>query len=379
MFKRNLIRLGFSPICLLVVMGTACSPGPSGNDNSDGNENINDNSNNNANDNGNGNGEPAWQLVLQQLPGALLSVSGTSATDVYAVGADSGDGSTVLHYIGEDWRPVDTGTSGDLWWITDRTIDRAFYIGGENGMILQFNPDTDTFIQMETPGNELIYGVWGNESDSIWAVGGDPDNLSELGTGVIWRFNGISWSIENISAAAPDGLPAVFKVWGRSSTDVYVCTIDGSIFRFDGTAWSREVTDTTRRLFTIHGNTTLTVAVGGFNDGIIEEFNGQEFENVAEFLTPQLNGVFIPENGAGVAVGGARPDGGIGPGVMFRGNDGTWRLQDTNLRTARDFHGTWVDPDGGVWAVGGNVASDPLIDGIVGYYGTQTVPTALMP
>src|SRR5438477_5031725 len=33
-----------------------------------------------------------WQLVQQNLPGALLSVWGTSATDVYAVGADGKDG-----------------------------------------------------------------------------------------------------------------------------------------------------------------------------------------------------------------------------------------------------------------------------------------------
>src|SRR5207245_2432077 len=40
--------------------------------------------------------------VLQNLSGALLSITGTSAADVYAVGADANDGTgpMVLHYNG---------------------------------------------------------------------------------------------------------------------------------------------------------------------------------------------------------------------------------------------------------------------------------------
>jgi hypothetical protein len=45
-------------------------------------------------------------LVLRGRPAALLSITGSSAEDVYAVGADPDDGfgPYVLHYDGVRWR-----------------------------------------------------------------------------------------------------------------------------------------------------------------------------------------------------------------------------------------------------------------------------------
>ena len=52
------------------------------------------------------------------LPGALTSVWGTAADDVWAVGSDPGDGSgpMVLNFDGQRWFQLETGHSGDLWW-----------------------------------------------------------------------------------------------------------------------------------------------------------------------------------------------------------------------------------------------------------------------
>ena len=63
--------------------------------------------------------------VLEQVPAALLSISGTSPTDVFAVGADQKDGRGpyVAHYDGTGWRRLDSGASGDLWWISVTPID----------------------------------------------------------------------------------------------------------------------------------------------------------------------------------------------------------------------------------------------------------------
>ena len=49
--------------------------------------------------------EPAWGVVLSELPGGLLSVSGRSAGEVYAVGTDPGDGlgPLVRRYEGQAW------------------------------------------------------------------------------------------------------------------------------------------------------------------------------------------------------------------------------------------------------------------------------------
>jgi len=50
-----------------------------------------------------------WQLLASELPSALLSVSGRSAADMFAVGADKGRGPLVLHFDGKAWRSLHTG------------------------------------------------------------------------------------------------------------------------------------------------------------------------------------------------------------------------------------------------------------------------------
>jgi len=60
-----------------------------------------------------------WQLVFEELEPSLMSVSGSAADDVWAVGADARDGSgaLVLHYDGERWQRMSTGVEADLWWV----------------------------------------------------------------------------------------------------------------------------------------------------------------------------------------------------------------------------------------------------------------------
>ena len=49
---------------------------------------------------------PAWQIVEPHLDSALLSVWGTSASDVWAAGSDArdGQGPLVLHFDGASWQ-----------------------------------------------------------------------------------------------------------------------------------------------------------------------------------------------------------------------------------------------------------------------------------
>ena len=58
-----------------------------------------------------------WSRVVHSPDAALLSIHGTSATNVYAVGADGGDGPIVIHWDGNDWTKINTGLTGDLWWV----------------------------------------------------------------------------------------------------------------------------------------------------------------------------------------------------------------------------------------------------------------------
>src|SRR5215831_14505692 len=56
-------------------------------------------------------GGGSWQLVASGQGAALMSVGGTSASDVTVVGADHGGGPAVVHYDGHAWKTLATGKS----------------------------------------------------------------------------------------------------------------------------------------------------------------------------------------------------------------------------------------------------------------------------
>jgi len=320
---------------------------------------------------------PTGQLhqVLQNLSGALLSITGTSASDVYTVGADASDGAgpLVLHYDGQKWQRLATGAQPGLWWISVTPIDGDFYMAGDQGLILRYTPSSGAFRTQITPtGAPTLFGIWGPDVSHIWAVGGDLSNQDS--GGVLWRFDGTTWAVDaELRAFRPMGVPVLYKVWGRSSSDVYVSGRLGVVLHFDGAQWTQIDVDMAGAdpvelpLFTIHGNDTTVAASGGLENGVIYELNGTTFENRAEVGTPQMNGVFLRPDGTGVAVG-------IAGAIATRGPGG-WELQ-TGIRTGLDLHGSWIDPDGGIWAVGGDLSTN-LNRGMVVYGGPAEISSTI--
>src|SRR5258708_22058435 len=84
---------------------------------------------------------PAWQLLASELPSALMSVGGRSATDIYAVGADKGHGPLVMHFDGNAWKDLHTGQRGDLWWVQALPDGPVLLAGaGAKGLPLHCHP-----------------------------------------------------------------------------------------------------------------------------------------------------------------------------------------------------------------------------------------------
>ena len=306
--------------------------------------------------------------VLDDLPAALLSVSGTGPKDIYAVGADprDGRGPLVLHYDGAGWERLDSGATGDLWWISVAPIGGDFFLAGDGGLVLQYDPDTRRFTRHTTPGTQRVFGIWGPAANDIWAVGADVDNPD--GGGVIWHFDGTTWRALDLSGVREGGVPQLFKVWGRASDDVYAVGFRGSVLHWNGSAWS--VVDTTaanpnkRQLFTVHGTAALAGMVGGFfAEGLLLERGGNDaVRAVTPSGSPQLNGVFFPPDGRGVAVGN-------GLAVATRDENGWSTVDEGSDDQGRDFHAVWVDGEDGIWAVGGDLAD--LVNGVLRYGGPQ--------
>ena len=306
-----------------------------------------------------------WATVAEARPEALLAVSGRSRSDVWAVGADRGRGPTVLHFDGTAWKELPTGVRGDLWWV-HAFQDGPVMMSGGNANILRY--EGGTFTRMSTPGlaRHTVYGLWGSRPDDVYAVG----SVSDRG-GFIWHYDGARWSevalpFADLPRTADGDLPGFFKVWGTGG-DVYVVGAQGVVLRSrGGGAFARLPTGTTSRLFTVHGAGGVVTVVGGEGQGEILELD----ESAGRFVSrspegcPLLQGVSLAEDGTGWATG--------FHGEVYQRKAGVWARVDIGTPPlVESLHATWTDPEGGVWAVGGNVLSGSLDVGALLHRGPE--------
>ena len=298
-------------------------------------------------------GDPSatWEVVERDLPGALLSVWGASSSDIWTVGGDARDGSgpMVLRYDGNTWSRVETGRdAGALWWVFGFS-DGPVFLGGEGGVILRWNGSA--FEEMTTPGTTTVFGIWGASPDEVWAVGGVPNT-----SGFVWRLRDGAWE----DVALPEGVgdAAIWKAFGSSANDVWFVGENGLGMRWTGSAFEQDDTGVATSLFTVHGVAGRYAAVGGLGNGVIIERDGTGWHDV----TPAagfagLSGVVLGEREFGVAVGTF--------GVVLERRRSGWAEVDLGVRVDQNLHGVWIDPDGDVWAVGGQTLSAALNEGIL--------------
>jgi uncharacterized protein DUF6851 len=300
-----------------------------------------------------------WSLVASDRPEALLSIAGRSRSDIWAVGADRGQGPVVLHFDGTKWEQLATGFRGDLWWV------HAFEQGpvlmaGASATILRY--ENGQFTRMSTPGlaRHTVYGVWGARPDDVYAVG----SVSGRG-GFIWHYDGTTWQDVPLPYAGMqrtlDGdIPGLFKVWGTGQGDVYAVGALGTVLRSrGGGAFEPLDSGTTSRLFTVHGAGNTVVIVGGEGQGEILEVNASgQLERRTPDGCPLLQGVAIAPDGSGWATG-AR-------GEVYRRTHGAWVRAELGQQVELEsLHAAWRDPEGGMWAVGGSVLSGGLNKGAI--------------
>jgi hypothetical protein len=195
----------------------------------------------------------------------------------------------------------------------------------------------------------------------MWTVNGVTDT-----NGFAWRLEGDAWVPEPTLPAEVPAMAAVWKVFGRSANDVWLVGSNGVSMHWDGTALLLDDTGVGSSLFTVHANGSRYAAVGGFPSGIIVEYYDGGWHNVTpEPLPNSFSGVFLNADDSGVAVGIY--------GQVYERTDGAWRQLDTGFSLAQNLHAAWIDPSGGVWAVGGMTLAPDLPDGVLIHRG-QTHP-----
>jgi hypothetical protein len=312
--------------------------------------------------------EPApaspWHILAEDLTGALFSVNGTASDDVWIAGSHRSDGRGPIlgHWDGRRWSTFDTGLEAvDLFWVN--MVEGEVFSVGSEGTVLR---DSATgFELMPTPGANTLWGVWGARADDVWAVGGEPSG----GTGVVWRYQGNQWEAVDWTTQGED-LPtpsAWYKVWGSARDDVWFCGTEGALMHWDGNGFTAVDSATSRTLLTVHGRAdgSLVTAVGGqFTATLVASEEGGDFRDVTPEEAPwQMLGVFHT-NRVAYAVG-------LESFVLRKDRDEPWQLEDTELLLFQSLHGVYIDPDGGVWAAGGQVQTEPYDLGQLVYRGAS--------
>ncbi|MBP6630283.1 MAG: vanadium-dependent haloperoxidase [Kofleriaceae bacterium] len=306
-------------------------------------------------------------VAAQRLREAVLSIGGTSADDVWAVGADKGEGPLVLHYDGTRWNELETGEHAHLWWV-HAFAGGPVFLSGAKSTILRYQGGQ--FERMATPGlsRHIVFGLWGAAPTDVYAVGSvGPAN------GFAWHYDGTAWGVVELPSDLPvdefGNTPGLFKVWGDGAGTVWMVGARGLALRSRaGAAFERVDLGTSATLFTVAGDAERTYIVGfGAEGSVLFELEGDGApRQVAPTGVGFLQGVAAGPDGQAIATG----QRGV---VLERGAEG-WRVSDLDdTPTLQSFHAGWIDPSGGVWAVGGDVLDTSLARGAIVHRGKASV------
>ncbi len=300
---------------------------------------------------------PAWQDVGENLPGALLSVWGSGADDVFVVGADAGSGPMAFHLSGGVWTPLSGLDAGDLWWVSGDAT--GVWMAGVGGRVFHGEADGSGLIGAVTDPTVTLYGIWGPGDGTAWAVGGNPDVPADAAR--VFHYDGTAWTDAAIPVEAAAQF-ALYKVWGAAADDVWAVGANGIAIHWDGSAWTNVETLSLVNLFTVHDG----YAVGGTVGGTIlrSEGGGTTWTDESPDFALQITGVH----------GGADPVAVGSQGSVWLRENGAWTPDPRSKPTYQDLHAVWRDPDGGVWSVGGHISSLPLIQGALVYAGYTIIP-----
>lgn len=318
--------------------------------------------------------EPSWQVVLDEvdLQGAVISVWGSSPTDVYVVGGplgNSGYEALALHFDGAAWRDLKPGGTETFWWVGGSGPSDVWMVGTE-GRIVHW--DGATFVEHASGTTATLWGVWAASPTDAWIVGGTPGKGTAEPNDIVLHWDGAAWSPE-LLPGEPRGT-SLFKVWGTSSDDLYVAGEVGTLWHRTGTTWALEPEPpiATGTLFTVHGcSATEVYAVGGLD---VLRKDGDTWGKLDIELTGGVNGVSCGRPGEVAIVGSG--------GLKQRLVDGAW-VDEFTHKPYSDLHAVWADGAGAFWAVGGDFISSPAPmqqrKGVVGRFGPGSIPGAISP
>lgn len=229
---------------------------------------------------------------------SLYAVHGVSATDVVVGGAAG----TLLRFDGTAWSLVPVGGfSGDIFAITGSAANGGRrYLAGD-GAAAQLDGSTVSLVT--TPYAPSLYAATTDVTGVVW-VGGQR--------GLVMR-SGSPWTTLNL---APD----LLDVWTSSPTSAYAVGEFGSVYRWNGTTWTRQTVPTSVTLEAVWSPSANDAFVGGDN-GTMLRFNGTTWSVMPFPSTASVYNIWGTSGSNAYAV--------TSDGEVLRWNGGAWTLVNT--------------------------------------------------
>jgi len=297
-----------------------------------------------------------WEVVLGELEAGLIGVWAPADDDVWAVGADPGDGlgGYVYHFDGTDWERIATSTEGNFWWVHGDGTGPVWMVG-EGGLVVRWTPEGGP-VAIDPPADINLFGAFVLADDDVWVCGGN--NLSSSEKQVLWHWNGTGWDEKTDVVALRDTHAVLTKLYARSPDELWVVGgPDEGLYLRDG-AWEVIDVATEEPLTSIFGNQDLLIAAGGGNRGLVVENDGSGFVEIELEGAQPLNGIALADDGRAVASGWYGS-------LHLRDAQGNWSPVDEVEIRHQDFHSTSVTPTGTVYVTGALFGVANIYDGIL--------------
>jgi|GEM_PF-2734671 len=272
-------------------------------------------------------GAYSWYPMISGTNIGLLSVWGSSSTNVFAVGGET-PVQTILHYDGNTWSSMDSVNSNRLNGVWSSSSSDVFAVG-QNGTILHY--DGSTWSAMDSGTAETLWSVWGNAGSDVFAAGS---------YGTILHYNGSTWTPMNSGTTI-----ILWSVWGSSGSDVFAVGDNGTILHYNGSVWARMTSGTTNYLNGIWGSSGSDVfVVGGNITRIILHYDGYAWSTMESGSKWAFYAVWGSSGSDVFAVG----NDDIG-GAIYYYNGSSWSRMTTS---SAGLSGIWGNSGVDVFAVG---------------------------
>ena len=307
-------------------------------------------------------------FILPQAWGeSFFDVWGSSSNDVFVVG----DNGQILHYDGNSWSEMDSGSDGYLNAIWGSSNTDVYVVGSENigAIVLHYDGNHWSKTVLGYLARNLR-GIWGSSSSDIFAVGSVVDSGDNEVHAVLLHYDGNLWSrifmgeAHNSSYAVwgfsnsdvffsgggndrvyhydgqtitkmPSSPVGIIGLWGSSHSSLYALSYSDEVYHYNGSIWAmlgkwNEANDDGN----IWGNSDADVYVVRYpeydygDDYDLLRFNGSDFERTPCPSNGWFDDVWSSSSSDVYAVGGIGDYINGYKGLIVHYNGSTWSLVD---------------------------------------------------